>query len=109
MGRRGVKTSVITTPSEFRDWMSHCKDIFSLDTECTSLNWLDLEIIGFSICDGTQACYVDITGGNTQGVKRRYKKELLMILDYYISESKMIVFHSAPFDGMVLKKEGIDL
>ena len=96
-----MRTSVITTPSEFRDWMSHCKDIFSLDTECTSLNWLDLEIIGFSLCDGKQACYVDI--------KRRYKKELLMILDYYLSEARMVVFHSAPYDMMVLLKEGIEI
>lgn len=92
---------MITKPSDFKDWMSHCKDIFSLDTECTSLNYLDLEIIGFSICDGTQACYVDI--------KRRYKKELLMILDYYLSEAKMVVFHSAPFDLAVLHKEGIEI
>lgn len=96
-----MKVSTITTPNDFRDWMSNCKGIFALDTECTSLNWLDLEIIGFSICDGTQACYVDI--------KRRYKKELLMLLDFYLSEAKMMVFHSAPFDMMVLRKEGVEI
>jgi len=96
-----MKTQVITTPTDFKNWMSTCKGIFSLDTECTSLNWLDLEIIGFSICDGKQACYVDI--------KRGHKKELLVVLDYYISESKMVIFHSASFDMMVLKKEGIEI
>ena len=94
-----MERRVINTPVEFRNWMSHCRDTFAFDTETTSLDWLDLEIIGFSICDGKQACYVDI--------KRRYKKELLMILDYYLSEAKMIVFHSAPFDLAVLHKEGI--
>ena len=96
-----MKTAIITTPSNFKGWMSHCKDIFSLDTECTSLDWLDLEIIGFSLCDGKQACYVDI--------KRKYKKELLMILDYYLSEAKMVIMHSAPYDMMSLKKEGIEI
>ena len=96
-----MKTSVITTPSDFKGWMSQCKDVFSLDTETSSLDWLDLEIIGFSIADGRQACYVDI--------KRRYKKELLMILDYYLSETKMVVMHSAPYDMMVLLKEGIEI
>ena len=96
-----MKKQIINNPTEFRNWMSHCKDIFSLDTECTSLNWLDLEIIGFSLCDGTQACYVDI--------KHRYKKELLMILDFYISESKMIVMHNTPYDMMSLRKEGIEI
>ena len=101
-------TKVITKPSDFRDWMSKCKSIFALDTECASakpggnaLNWLDLEIIGFSIADGTQACYVDI--------KRKYKKELLQILDFYISEAKMIVMQNAPFDMAVLLKEGIEI
>jgi len=94
-----MKTSVITKPTEFKDWMSKCKDIFALDTETTSLDWLDLEIIGFSLCDGKQACYVDIC--------RRYKKELLMILDFYLSEAKMVVMHNAPFDMVVLRKEGI--
>lgn len=96
-----MKVQIISQPTDFRDWMSNCKDIFSLDTECTSLNWLDLEIIGFSVADGHQACYVDI--------KPRHKKELLMILDFYISEAKMVVFHNASFDMMVLKKEGIEI
>ena len=96
-----MRTSVITKPSEFKEWMCNCRDIFALDTECTSLNYLDLEIIGFSIADGTQACYVDI--------KRRYKKELLMILDFYLSEAKMVIMHSAPYDMMVLLKEGVEI
>ena len=96
-----MQKKIITTPSNFKNWMSKCRSIFSLDTECTSLDWLDLEIIGFSLCDGKQACYVDI--------KPRYKKELLMILDFYISESKMIVMQNAPFDCMVLLKEGIEI
>lgn len=96
-----MKTQIITTPTDFKDWMSRCKDIYAFDCETSSLNWLDLEIIGFSIADGKQACYVDI--------KRRYKKELLMILDYYLSEAKMVVFHAAPFDMMCLLKEGIEI
>ena len=96
-----MKTQVITTPSDFKNWCSNLKPVWALDTECTSLNYLDLEIIGFSIADGTQACYVDL--------HRKYKKELLMILDFYLSEAKMVVFHSAPFDMMVLLKEGIEI
>lgn len=94
-----MKRNIITKPTEFRDWCSNLKSIWAFDCETTSLNYLDLEIIGFSICDGRQACYVNI--------KRKYKKEILMILDYYIGESKMIIFHSAPFDLMVLQKEGV--
>lgn len=103
-----MRTQVITKPSEFKEWMSKCKDIFALDTECTSLDWLDLEIIGFSLCDGVQACYV-ILENPILYPPLKYKKELLMILDYYLSEARMVVFHSAPFDMMVLLKEGIEI
>lgn len=96
-----MKTRIIKNPNDFRDWMSHCKNVFSLDTETTSLDWLDLEMIGFSIADGKQACYVHIIS--------RHKKELLAILDFYLGEAKMVVFHSAPFDMMVLRKEGINV
>jgi len=96
-----MKHIVITTPSDFKEWCSNLKPIWALDCETTSLDWLDLEIIGFSICDGTQACYVDI--------HPRHKKELLTILDYYLSEAKMVVFHNASFDMMVLLKEGIEI
>ncbi len=93
--------SIIKNPNDFRDWMVQCRDIFSLDTETTSLNYLDLEIIGVSLCDGKQACYVPLAG--------IYKKEILCILDYYIQESKIIIFHNFPYDGMVLRKEGIEV
>ena len=96
-----MDTYIIKTPTAFREFCVKLKSIYSLDVETTSLDWLDLEIIGFSIADGTQACYVDI--------KRKYKKELLMILDFYLGEAKMVVFHNFPFDGMVLRKEGIEI
>ena len=96
-----MQKSVIKNPNAFRDWMRECKDVWAFDCEATSLNYLDLEIIGWSICDGKQACYVHIIP--------RHKKELLMILDYYIGEARMVVMHNASFDMMVLYKEGIEI
>lgn len=96
-----MKTSIIKTVNDFRDFMVTCERTFALDTETTSLDYLDLEIIGFSICDGKQACYVTLSSTN--------KDAILAILDYYISEAKIIAFHSAPFDLAVLYKEGIKI
>ena len=104
-----METYIIKTPTEFREFCSKLKSIWSLDTETSSLNYLDLGIIGFSIADGRQACYVALPSSSAVDIKRKYKKELLMILDYYISESKMIVMQNAPFDMMVLLKEGIEI
>ncbi len=96
-----MKRSIIKTPNDFRGWMSNCRDVWAFDCETTSLDYLDLEMIGFSIADGRQACYVPLT--------RIHKKEILCILDYYIQEARIIIFHSAPFDMMVLHKEGIEV
>lgn len=96
-----MKRQVIKTPNDFRDWMRGCKDTWAFDCETTSLNYLDLEMVGFSICDGNQACYISVIP--------RHKKELLMILDYYIGEAHMVVFHNFSFDGMVLYREGVEI
>ena len=96
-----ISRDIIDSPFLFKQWMSKCRTTFALDTETNSLKYLDLEIIGFSICDGKQACYVVC---NT-----KYKQELLDILAFYICEAKMIVMHNSPFDMMVLRKEGIEI
>ncbi len=92
---------IFDSPFLLKYWMSKLKPVFSLDTETTSLSWLDLEIIGFSICDGTQACYVNCD--------TKYKQELLDILEFYIMEAELIIMHNASFDMMVLRKEGIEV
>ena len=92
---------IIDSPFVLKHWCSKLRPVWALDIETTSLSWLDLEIIGFSISDGKQACYVVC---NT-----KYKKELLSILHFYINEAEMIVFHNAAFDMMCLKKERIEI
>lgn len=94
-----MRRDIFDCPFLFKYWMSKLKSTWSLDTECTSLSWLDLEIIGFSICDGVQACYVNCDS--------KYKQQLLDILEFYIMEAELIVFHNAAFDMMVLRKEGV--
>jgi len=92
---------IFESPFLFKRWCSKLRSTWSLDTETNSLKYLDLELIGFSICDGKQACYVNILP--------EYKQELLDILAFYIQEAKMIVMHNSPFDMMVLRKEGIEI
>ena len=96
-----MKTQIIKTPNDFRDWVSTLKDVWAFDCETNSLDYLDLEMIGFSIADGKQACYVVLNPSN--------KESMLELLDYYIQEARIVVFHNFPFDGMALKKEGIEV
>ena len=99
--RYDMTKDIFDSPFLLKHWCAQLKDTWALDFETTSLSWLDLKVIGFSISDGRQACYVVC---NT-----KYKQELLDILEYYISESKLIIFHNAAYDLMCLKKEGIKI
>ena len=103
-----ITKDIFDSPFLLKHWCSKLRDTFSLDFETTSLNWLDLEVIGFSISDGRQACYVVLGFYDSKTfTPSKYKQELLDILEYYISESKLIIMHNAAYDLMCLKKEGI--
>ena len=88
-----MRCNIIHTSQEFREWMKVCKGVDSLDFETTSLNWLDLEVVGFSICDGRQACYVVANSKD--------KQELLNILEYYLSEAALVIFHNFAYSPLV--------
>lgn len=96
-----MKKEVITTVDDFIQWCSKLKPVWALDTETTSLKWLELELIGWSLCDGKQACYVDFI--SSKDSIEKYCK----ILQYYINESSLIIFHNAAYDISVLKKYGV--
>ena len=95
--------SLITSSFVFKHWMSKCKSVFSLDCETTSLKYIDLDIIGFSICDGKQACYVDLKYAE----QFESKQIFLDILKFYLSESQLVIFHNSSFDLVVLRKYGV--
>jgi len=97
-----MERTVIFTVSDFKKWMGSCYSTFAIDTETTSLNYLELEIIGFSICDGDRACYVDLTWCDDSA-------HVLRLLRFYINDADVIIMHNAPFDMMVLKKYNIEI
>lgn len=96
-----METRIIIKADEFRDFCVKLKPVFSLDTETSSLKWLDLEMLGFSISDGVQGCYVDLSEEN--------RERMLSILEYYISQAKIIIMHNSPYDMMALRKVGIEI
>jgi len=97
-----MKRDIFEFPIWFKHWLRKCGDTIALDTETTSLKYLDLDIVGFSMYDGKQACYVDLRG--------KYREELLGLLEFYLIEKcKLVIMHNSPFDLMVLKKVGIEI
>jgi len=96
-----MNRDIIKGPFDLRHWLPKCNGIFSLDTETTDLNYLRLELVAITICDGKRSCYIDYEHSE-------YKKQLLDVLHFYLLESRLVIFHNAPFDLSVLYKYGID-
>lgn len=90
---------LITNYLDFCSWLKKNKQpVMSFDTETTSLKYLDLECIGFSLATGTEACYV-----------RFYRQTPSVVSDYFrLLEGITLVMHNAVFDLKVLHKYGFE-
>ena len=100
-----MKREIIDSPFILRHWLygQGCREppkIIALDTETTSLKYLELDIIGFSLCDGKRACYVN--------VQSKYRQKLLDILSFYLNEyDLLVIMHNSAYDICVLRKVGV--
>ena len=98
---------VIHTPVEFLSWwQGHREHVMSFDTETTSLDYLTMELEGFSLCNGTHACYVDVLP--TPYVRREVPTMWIQALKDVIDYLDIVVMHNAAFDLKVLYKYGIE-
>jgi len=97
-----VKKTIITNPDQFCQWWNEDtnRELISLDCETTNLDYLDLELVGISICYNNRACYINFSAmGDEQDI-------ILDDLDTRLSFSTVIM-HNAVFDLKVLKKHEI--
>ena len=93
--------TVIHTPLEFlKWWQAHRQPVMSLDTETTSLDYLDLELEGFSLCNGSHSCYVVRPEPDGSWV--------LEALKDVVDHLDITIMHNAVFDLKVLHKYGIE-
>lgn len=95
-----MKRIVIKTYLDFLNWSKTCGDIISFDTETSSLSYLHLSIIGFSICDGESVCYLDL-------FKNKDFVNIIGLLNKIFWNCEKVTMHNAPFDLKVLYKYGI--
>jgi len=95
-----MKRIVIKTYLDFLNWSKTCGDIISFDTETSSLSYLHLSIIGFSICDGESVCYLDL-------FKNKDFVNIIGLLNKIFWNCEKVIMHNAPFDLKVLYKYGI--
>ena len=101
-----MNKTVIKNLSEFETWWeSEYRPIMAFDTETSSLNYLDMELIGFSFATDTAACYVDLTEDNPDTDPYLW---MIGTLQCIIPEVELLVMHKAAFDLNVLHKYGIE-
>ena len=96
-----MRKFIIRTPKDFSVFLNNLnKQAISIDTETTSLKYMELEMEQFSMCDGRIACVVDL-------INNENKEEILKQLQTFINETKIIAMHNAVYDYKVLHKHGI--
>src|SRR3990167_5921719 len=93
-----MQGSTIHTVAELHHWFKSLDySLVAIDTETSSLKYVELECIGISLCDGKQSCYVDLLDGDQYD-------GLLELLRTQIPQIKRPIFHNAAFDLKVLYK-----
>jgi len=86
------------------------KEVFTFDTETTSLNYDELEVLGMSFCDGKKACYIDLLIYarlyDTVGMLNDIDK-LEGFFKKLFKRVKILIGHNLVFDLKVLRKINI--
>jgi len=92
-----MNKKVIKSYLDYCDWLQKNKQsVMGFDTETTSLSYLDMECIGFSLATDKEACYVipDRPGN---------------LIDYFMQlEGITLIMHNSVFDLKVLHKYGFE-
>lgn len=53
-----MNRKIITSFVEFVEWCNDWEPVMAIDFETTSLNYLEMELLGFSLSNGKKSCYV---------------------------------------------------
>lgn len=97
-----MNTTILKTYNEISQWfIKNDISTVSFDTETTSLNYIDMKLLGMSFCNGKEVCYIDLSPG----------KDAIAIKDllnfHFMESIQTLIMHNAPFDLKVLYKYGI--
>lgn len=94
---------VIKTYQALDQWyLKNTPTIIAIDTEVTSRNYLEMELVGISFCDGKNAIYLDLYNNPDQ-------KQMLKKFNCVITIANLLIFHNAAFDIRVLTKFGVQV
>lgn len=96
-----MKKTIIKTFDGFQDWWRNNKStVVAFDSETTSLNYLEMDLVGFSFCNGESAIYVDLSSECGNLYTRKWIIDSLRCSIPKVT----LVMHNATFDLKVLDR-----
>ena len=60
-----MEKKVLKTLEEVQDWFKVRSSVYSFDWETSGLDYLKMEPVGISFCDGKRVCYVDLDSNDS--------------------------------------------
>ncbi|MGI9235381.1 MAG: 5'-3' exonuclease H3TH domain-containing protein, partial [Woeseiaceae bacterium] len=110
--KQGNYDTVLTWDA-FKRWLKKIKaaKLTAFDTETTSLDYMDAEIVGFSlaVAEG-EACYVPVAHDYPGAPDQLPRAEVLDKLKKYLQDhTKKKVGHHLKYDAHILRRYGIEL
>lgn len=105
------KYEMVTKELELDQWINKAKKrgIYAFDLESTSLNPMEAELCGVSLCIGEgEACYVPV-GHNYLGAPKQLERDLVLqkFRKLWDNEELTWIAHNAKYDKRVLRRYGI--
>jgi len=94
-----MKVSIILKAEDFRTWVkSNDLSTCAIDFECVDINYLTLQIAGWSLYNGSSVCYVDVLD-NPQ-----YSELIYILKDICKNNIETLIAHNFSFDGRILRQ-----
>jgi DNA polymerase-1 len=97
---------------ELMEWYKKAEEVgyIAFDTETDSLNAIDANLIGFSMCIRPgEACYVPLKHIETDEKQLDFEESLIFLKLLLEDEGIIKILHNMKYDGLVLSKYKIDI
>ncbi len=91
-----MEKTILTQMKEVKDWFTSVPEVLSYDWETTGLDYMKMEPVGVSFCDGKRVCYIDLWENDEA-------KEILEFLGTVFIHG-LFVAHNIKFDIKCCRK-----
>ena len=106
------KYQIIETKSELQEWQIKAENIgyVSFDTETNSLDAMNADMIGFSLCTSeNDACYVPLLHTNKGERQLKFDQAIEILRQILEDEGIKKILHNMKYDALVIDKYNIKI